>query len=491
MSGGRLRRTAAALAGALLLTLFPGCSRETPPLTDGAVYKIVSADSGRVLGARDFGMMDGAFTELQSYAGDLNQVWRLHAGPDGTWRLECLSTGRYLGLKRGSGEEGTCACVDPFSEEEPSQNWIIEGAGDGLVALSGAASGLYLQPEGDSKATGTEIVQMKKTGDPPQQWEMVEVDDGSRQLPQMLQLTGSLEHSSTPEIQHFGDTYYLYAMQDGISLKTSPDLCNWTKQQNIVSTSRGYPFSWMEEVVPDTQVGGIWAPGVYRVGEQYGLYYCFSVTGKQTSAIGLLTNATLDPADPAYKWVDRGPVLVSRNGDDFNAIDPNVVTDGEGQPWLAYGSYWSGIKLRRLDPQTGLLLDDEVFSIASRTQTDKAIEAPYIIRYGEYYYLFCAIEPMTKNYHVECGRSREITGPYLDRNGVDMMQGGGTPVTEGKNGVQLPGHASVFLDTDGNWYLVTEYFQENSNSLLGISTLVWDEEGWPQTALSPQLFPKN
>lgn len=494
MSRGGIRRIAAVLAGALVLTAVSGCEetkeKTKPDLLDGAVYKIVSADSGRVLGARDFGIVDGAYAELQAYEGDLNQVWRIHARENGSYGLECLSAGRFLSLKRENEKEGTPACVNHQKEDASVQNWIIQTASSGQVTLSSASSGLYLQAEGESKAAGTGIVQTQKKNGQAQKWELVQVDDGTRELPQMLQLTGSLEHSSTPEIQHFGNTYYLYAMQDGISLKTSSDMRQWVKQPNIVSTSRGYPFSWMKEVVPGRQVGGVWAPGVYKIGELYGLYYCFSVTGKQTSAIGLLTNTTLDPGDPAYKWVERGPVIISQNGDDFNAIDPNVITDG-GQPWLAYGSYWSGIKLRRLNPETGLLLDNQVFSIASRTQTDKAIEAPYIVHREGYYYLFCAVEPMTKNYHVECGRAKEITGPYLDKNGVDMLQGGGTPVTEGKDGVRLPGHASEFQDTDGSWYLVTEYFQEGSNSLLGISTLVWDEEGWPQTALSPELFPKK
>ena len=467
-----------------------GCSPQTDSLIDGAVYQIVSEDSRRTLGARSFGMNDGDFTELQSYDGDLNQLWRLHKREDGTYRLENLAAGRYLTLKQGRTEENTAACVSP-AEDSTAYNWLITPKGDSSFTVSSALSDLYLQADEEGRATGTIIVQKKKSNKTAQRWTFVQVDNGSRALPVMLQLSGSLEHSSTPEIQHFGDTYYLYAMQDGVSVKTSPDMLSWTKQANILSTTRGYPYSWMADVVSATQVGSIWAPGVYKIGEKYGLYYCFSVEGKQTSAIGLVTNTTLDPADPDYRWVSQGPVIISKNGDDFNAIDPNVITDESGQPWLAYGSYWTGIKLRRLDAATGLLLDDEVFSIASRVNTDKAIEAPYIVRRDGYYYLFCAVEPMSKNYHVECGRSRNITGPYLDRNGTDMMEGGGTAVTEGKAGVQIPGHASVFQDTDGSWYLVTEYFRDGSNSLLGISTLLWDEEGWPITALSPELFSKN
>jgi len=82
-------------------------------------------------------------------------------------------------------------------------------------------------------------------------------------------------------------------------------------------------------------------------------------------------------------------VLKSANGDDFNAIDPNVVLDKKGQPWLSYGSFWTGIKMRRIDPATGKLStsDTKVYSLAARAvpiagpQThlpaDGTIEAPF------------------------------------------------------------------------------------------------------------------
>ena len=73
--------------------------------------------------------------------------------------------------------------------------------------------------------------------------------------------------------------------------------------------------------------------------------------------IGLATNVTLDAQSPQYKWVDEGEVLASQPGDDWNAIDPNLAFDEHHQPWLAFGSYWSGIKLRKLDLATGKLAD--------------------------------------------------------------------------------------------------------------------------------------
>jgi arabinan endo-1,5-alpha-L-arabinosidase len=135
----------------------------------------------------------------------------------------------------------------------------------------------------------------------------------------------------------------------------------------------------------------------------YHIYYAYSAFGKNTSGIALVTNKTLDPASPDFKWMDQGEVLNSRKEDDFNAIDPNIVFDAQGTPWLSFGSFWSGIKMRRADPQTGKLstADTQLYSLAARERPAnappnppglpgnwQAIEAPVIIHHGDYFYLF-------------------------------------------------------------------------------------------------------
>jgi arabinan endo-1,5-alpha-L-arabinosidase len=98
------------------------------------------------------------------------------------------------------------------------------------------------------------------------------------------------------------------------------------------------------------------------------LYYAGSTFGSRRSVIGLATNVTLDPNRPDYAWVDEGEVIASSPTDDWNAIDPNLVLDENQQPWLAFGSYWSGIKLRKVDAATSKLATDnpQLYALASR-----------------------------------------------------------------------------------------------------------------------------
>src|SRR5690606_11380777 len=208
--------------------------------------------------------------------------------------------------------------------------------------------------------------------------------------------------------------------------------------------------------------------------------------GSNRSVIGLAVNDTLNPQDDAYKWVDRGLVIESFPEDDYNCIDANLIIDADGVPWLAFGSFWSGIKMRRLDYDTGLPSNEDttLYSLARRTENSGSVEAPLIIRKGDYYYLFVSFDfccrGVDSTYRVMVGRSENVTGPYIDRDGVPMLEGGGTQVTFPTERWRGPGHNSILQDGDRDYIVYHAYDAEAHGApTLRIDPLVWDDDGWP------------
>jgi arabinan endo-1,5-alpha-L-arabinosidase len=211
------------------------------------------------------------------------------------------------------------------------------------------------------------------------------------------------------------------------------------------------------------------------------MYYSVSKFGSNTSAIGLATSSTGRPGS----WTDQGTVYTSNSGSDFNAIDPNLFVNDDGKWWLSFGSWWTGIKMIQINPSTGKQLAGSTtrYSLASRPTGTKAVEAPFIVKRGGYYYLFASYDTCcagtSSTYKVKVGRASGITGPYRDRNGVDLMNNGGTPVLESHGNVIGPGGQSIMKDTDGD-LIVYHYYDGNAGGTpkLGINLLNWSS-GWP------------
>jgi len=271
--------------------------------------------------------------------------------------------------------------------------------------------------------------------------------------------------------------YWLFATGPGIRSWHSADLKHWERGPRVFEQIP----DWVMEVVP-SQRGHFWAPDVLQVDGRYFLYYSVSSFGKNTSAIALATNATLDPADARYEWVDQGIVIQSGGEDDWNAIDPAVIRNEDGSLWMAFGSFWSGIKLVQLDPVTGLLLDPTtpLRSLAEQRE----IEAPALVAHDDFYYLLVnwglCCRGTNSTYNIRVGRSRDITGPYVDRTGIDLRHGGGSLLLEGEDSFVGPGHASVFQE-DGRFWLSCHFYDgtDGGRSWLALQLLTWDGEGWP------------
>jgi arabinan endo-1,5-alpha-L-arabinosidase len=296
--------------------------------------------------------------------------------------------------------------------------------------------------------------------------------------------TGNVRHVHDPSIHRYGEYYYVYSTNDGIPIRRSRDLVHWEWVGRVFPNQ--VP-SWAPGAVPGVEAP--WAPDVVLIAGTYHLFYSLSTFGSQRSVIGRAVNETLDPDDPRYNWEDRGGILESWPGvSDHNAIDPTVVVDEGGEPWLAWGSWSGGIMIRRLDPETGMLSEADTVQhrIATRTPlfSENSIEGPYILRRGGYYYLFVSYDLCCRGnestYNVRVGRSSSVTGPYLDRAGVRMTQGGGTPLLRGYGRIRGPGHGSVLDEGDRQFY-VHHYYDAHDGGVpqLQIRRIYWDGDEWP------------
>jgi arabinan endo-1,5-alpha-L-arabinosidase len=301
---------------------------------------------------------------------------------------------------------------------------------------------------------------------------------------QSVPLRGFLAAHDPSTIIQCKNLYYLYYTEKGVASKSSADKVFWSPGPSVFAN----PPAWTTNLVPG--FGGIyWAPDVLNFNNQYYLYYAVSTFGSQVSAIGLATNPTLDPTDPAYHWTDQGPVINSTNGSPYNTIDSSFCQDNSGNLWMAFGSYWNGIYLTQLNPATGLRIsaNSPVYHIASNS----SIEASYLWRRGGYYYLFVnwgsCCSGVNSTYNIRVGRSVNITGPYLDRNGVDMAAGGGTLFQQGTGKFSGPGHVGI-LSTNGSQWFSHHYYDGNAWSSgynaygaadFNFVPLAWTPDDWP------------
>ena len=167
----------------------------------------------------------------------------------------------------------------------------------------------------------------------------------------------------------------------------------------------------------------------------------------------------------------------------MHVVIPGFVVDAEGNPWLSFGSFWSGIKLIPLDAD-GQRLGTTMHALASRDNVE-AVEAPYLVRRGRYYYLFVSFDLCCRGtastYRIMVGRSESVTGPYVDAEGKAMLaEGGGSTVVLGNTRWRGPGHNAVLTDGASQYLVYHAYDAEDRGAAtLRIADLVWGQDGWP------------
>ncbi len=336
---------------------------------------------------------------------------------------------------------------------------VVAGLAVGAMALRGVPFGGSGQGESDGDPTGLPLDGDLRTHDPA----LVVGEPGE---PWFVYSTGDVRVGfGAPQIRRSDDDGRTWAM-----VGTA-----WDQDDDP---------AWVREELDG--VTNFWAPELYHHDGTWYLYYSASTFGSNNSAIGLRTGTTLDPADPDFGWTDQGLVVRSTSGDNhWNAIDPGIVEDADGKPWMVYGSFWGGIQMLPLEWPSGKVAEGaEPVQIASRVgMTDNAIEAPYLYARDGWYYLFVSWDRCCRGtdstYKIVVGRSRDVTGPFVDVEGRDMALGGGTVVLETSGSMVGPGGQSVSRD-----HLGFHFYDADDGGLfrLAIHELAWTEDGWPEVS---------
>ena len=294
-------------------------------------------------------------------------------------------------------------------------------------------------------------------------------------------LTGSLGVHD-PAIIKEGNTWWVFSTGTGIPIKYSSDGLHWVQGVQRFSAE----LSWWRTAVPTMGLLDVWAPDVHWFNGRFWCYYCVSEFGTNQSAIGLTSCSSIALGD----WRDDGLVIASAPGvQTYNTIDPGFVIDADGNPWLAFGSFFDGIHVTRLDPAT-LKPTGQLFALAERAA---GIEAANIVYRNGFYYLFVSIDKcclgVNSTYKIAYGRSSSITGPYLDQSGAAMSAGGSTVLDASGPRWIGPGGETV-LQNGASWIIAFHAYDalNNGNPTLQISDLQWDANDWP-TFVAPAVTP--
>lgn len=228
--------------------------------------------------------------------------------------------------------------------------------------------------------------------------------------------------------------------------------------------------------------GGGAAPDAIKIGNRYLVIY--GATGGSTNhkgAILTMWNKTLDPTSPDFKYSDPIVVATSDGFEENDAIDPGAMMDpSTGRLWLTYGTYYGFIRVVELDPKTGgKVAGNEPVDVAT------ACEASTMVYRDGWYYLFAThgscCDGANSTYNVVVGRSKMVTGPFMDNVGRSMMEGGGKMVVATRGGLIGPGHFGHIVMEKGVEKMSIHYeadLNQGGRSVLGILPVVW-RDGWP------------
>ena len=364
----------------------------------------------------------------------------------------------------------------------------------------------------------------------------------------------NLANIHDPTVVKDGEYWYMYQTDasygnahDGhghFHARRSKDLVNW---EYLGGTMDNAP-TWVKDSMNANRVRmgltpiqnpnyGYWAPCVQKVGNVYRMYYSLVVheliDGTDPCAswgerpyIGMMETTDL----ASNQWVDKGMVVCSvpdgledrfrsSCGDwssyyKFNGIDPSVIVTPEGENWLIYGSWMTGIAAVELDPNTGKPfqlngIDDYGIRIAGRGNLSsnrwQGLEGAEIIYNEEtgYYYLFLAYDELSKAYNTRVARATNIEGPYYGINGQNVTNGADCyPMIthpyrfDGHSGWVGFSHCAIFFEPDSSkWFYASQARLPEGVPGINVSNAImmghireveWTSDGWP--VIAPERY---
>jgi len=453
-------------------------------ISDAAALEIRSAGSNALLTIEGASQTAGArIARTDSGSGTAAVRW--HALPMGNnrYNIESLLTHQVMGIEAASTAEGALA-VQWADNGTDDHLWSFYRLSNGNYLIRNVNSGLYLQV-----GAGGAITQGARATSG-QEWAITVT--GDRAYPEPAVLAGAGIDVHDPDLlQDASGTIWLYGTHNTLARSTDGALF-LAETRPIISPD----FSWWAS--KNTTWQGrtdIWAPSILHANGTYYLYYSIPIyntpsqAGTNNGAQALIALAT--STSPNGPWTDAGTIIESCGNmpgctTTFNAIDPAPFIGADGRWWMAFGSWEDGIHVLELDPATGLRLQSNsalpVIAFRGAGQEGPFV-LPRVVNGQQWYYYFGSNNPCcsaSSTYRVVVGRSASPTGPFLDRGGIDLRDGGGTILLGTHGYVVGPGGQSV-REIGGQLKLVYHFYDSRANGApkLGLNTIAFDAEGWP------------
>jgi hypothetical protein len=455
--------------------------------------KIKNVSSGQLLSVAGQSQLAGANLSQAADTGAPDQLWHVMLMTGQQYNLENLLTHQVAGITNASTASGSLA-VQWADNGTNDHLWSFYLLANGNYLIKNINSNLYLQV--DTSGSSTVINQAARassgTGCTCQEWTLTATTTTAYPMPKTVSGAGTAVHDPNM-FQDAAGKFWLYGTHN--TLATSTDMVTFTSATNGIIMP---DFTWW--ATKNTTGGSgrtdLWAPSVMYANGTYYQYYSIpiygtpSVAGTNMGAEAVIALAT--SPSPSGPWTDAGQIIAScgtRSGctTKYNAIDPAPFIDATGKWWLTFGSWEDGIHVLQLDPSTGLRLgsNSTLYNIAFRAAGQEGpFIFPWVVGGVQYYYYFASINACCSGtsspYRIIMGRSTSPTGPFLDRGGLDLMNGGGTILLSAHGYVYGPGGQSV-MAVAGQPLLVYHYYDGNNNGApkLGLNTLSFDAAGWP------------